>query len=1105
MFTRRFLSLLISIALVAAPVTPSSAEDIDLFTQPKNTGANNRPNILIIIDNSSNWSRADQAWPGDIKQGQAELNALRRIVAATGDNVNIGLMFLASGSGAGGSGNNGAYIRFHMRQMTATNKAALIELIGTDSCVDGTNSLNGTPNCIYKNFSTGEQVSTATTDYSATLFEAYKYFGGYTSPANALTNVAGSPLAADKFGATRYSGNPDSKYDAAAYTGGSTKPAYNSPINADNSCTSNHVILIGNGFPNQDAPATLLSGVGGSTVQLKMPPATVTTPPTPDSFPSTNPNKVRYADEWAKFLFETDVSSAQGQQNVRTYTIDVFNAKQEEDQTQLLKSMARAGGDPSQYHQAKSEDAIVAALNKILIDIQSVNSVFTSATVPVTAANRVQQENEIYFGSFVPDSEAKPRWYGNLKKYQAKMFGNEVRLADKNGNQALIGGAFDACATSFWTTDNLTNSLANGGYWAFDINAKGLCPEGSSGTSVYSDLPDSGFTRKGGAAEVLRRGNDPSGTLTTNVNRTLYTCASSDTCPTGATGRVTFDATNVAASRLGTSLTAAQHTNTIDHTIGKDVNDENGNSNFTETRSTIHGDVVHSRVVPVNYGGTTGVVLYYGSNDGPFRAVSGKDGKELWGFIAPEHHGKLKRLTDNSPLTLYAGMSTTGITPAPTPKDYFFDGAAGLYQNADNSKVMIYPTMRRGGRMLYAMDVTNPTDPMVKWRVGCDETGTCTSGYSEIGQTWSAPNVARVAGYASGTTPIIVMGGGYDTCEDTDSKTPVCSSAKGRGVYVIDAITGEQLAVFSTHSSTSTTSHTTNGTGTGPAGRSVPADVAFVDRNADGMVDHAYVADTGGNLFRIDFVNPSTFQPFAKTLWTMTKIAYTNNSGEGRKFLQAPGVLATKTKVFIAIGTGDRERPLRTNYPYTQNVQNRFYMFIDKFPSTASAAVNLDDTDKLANFTSTTSCDTTLSSSSLGWFMGINNSQGEQTVSSALIFGGLIFFNTNAPTEVVTNQCGADLGQARGYAVNLLNASGSIGATGICGGNRFGLFVGGGLPPTPVAAVLPIGAGGKPELVIIGAANLDGTGGSIPQGAQRPKPPVQSKRNRVYWYKQGNF
>ena len=77
-------------------------------------------------------------------------------------------------------------MRYHVRQMTATNKAALQELIGTDSCVDGRNSLNSTPNCIFKNFdSPAEKVGSAKTDYSAALFEVFKYFGGYTSPANA--------------------------------------------------------------------------------------------------------------------------------------------------------------------------------------------------------------------------------------------------------------------------------------------------------------------------------------------------------------------------------------------------------------------------------------------------------------------------------------------------------------------------------------------------------------------------------------------------------------------------------------------------------------------------------------------------------------------------------------------------------------------------------------------------------------------------------------------------------------------------------------------------------------------------------------------------------
>ena len=60
--------------------------------------------------------------------------------------------------------------------------------------------------------------------------------------------------------------------------------------------------------------------------------------------------------------------------------------------------------------------------------------------------------------------------------------------------------------------------------------------------------------------------------------------------------------------------------------------------------------MAHSRPLPVNYAGSEGVVVYYGSNDGTFRAVSARDdttgGKELWAFVAPEHHARLKRLRD---------------------------------------------------------------------------------------------------------------------------------------------------------------------------------------------------------------------------------------------------------------------------------------------------------------------------------------------------------------------------------------------------------------------------------------------------------------------------
>jgi type IV pilus assembly protein PilY1 len=456
----------------------------------------------------------------------------------------------------------------------------------------------------------------------------------------------------------------------------------------------------------------------------------------------------------------------------------------------------------------------------------------------------------------------------------------------------------------------------------------------------------------------------------------------------------------------------------------------------------------------------------------------------LWAFVAPEHHGRLKRLADNGPLITYPN------TPPTVPsqkKDYFFDGSIGVFQNADNTQVRVFPTMRRGGRMLYAFDVTAPTAPALMWRVGCpnltDDVG-CTTGLSGIGQTWSFPNVARIKGLNGGNDPVIVMGGGYDSCEDADTSAPSCGAgAKGKKVYVIDAATGGLLASFDTL-------------------RSVAADVTLIDRDFDGLVDHAFVADTGGNLYRVDFVDPLTQAPLAAGGWAIRHIARTNNPvAAGRKFQFAPAVLAAAQpdRVFIALGSGDRERPLEGNYPFVENIVNRFYMFVDVL-STSGAPVDLDGAT-MANFTSNTTCATTLSTSLQGWFMDLNTGRGEQTVTSATIFGGLIFFSTNRPVPPVPGQCGNNLGEARGYAVNLLNASGAADTEAICGGERSGVFLGGGLPPSPVVGRVPIN--GRPVTVMIGGIQRSG-GASSPIGAQRVRPVITQKRLRTYWYTHGD-
>ena len=1067
-----FLRMICGAALAASLAAPPAfAEDIDLFTGVSGTSGP-APNILIILDNSANWNRNDQQWPVG-KQGQSELQALHDLMMQLKDNTkpfdpvtnpylvasaNIGLMMFTSAGSP-----SGAYVRYAVRGMSNdTNRKAFMEMIDGNGTCPSTNSLMGTPNCILQNFSSSsEETNSASTIYETALYEAFKYFGGYTDPAHAHSDSTPSPYITDSthFGPARYSGL-DSKADPFAFTNPS-KNIYAPPFNADgsNSCARNYIIFIGNGYPSQVLGATQLQNINGD-----------------PTIPGPIGNKSNLSASWARYDYLTDMNAVAGQQNAQTYTLDVYNAHQDTVQTSLLSAMAKYGN--GQYFAVHSQQDILKALEDILIQIQSVNSVFASASLPINATNRSQNANQVYIGMFRPDPKAQPRWYGNLKQYQVALFSTGAALADANGKQAVstTTGFLQPCAQSFWTVDS-------GTYWSFSPQSAGTCTVVPNSTN--SDLPDGAVVEKGGAAEVVRRGNNPTAVAPFTVNRTMYTETASFT-----NSLVPFNSTNVTMARTGAASSTVNQS-IVDYTFGKDVNNENldlnadGTQDVTDPRPSIHGDIAHSRPLPVNFGGTRGVVIYYGANDGPYRAVDGTTGKELWSFVAPEHHSKLQRLYLNSPLISYPTLSTT-LTPAPTPKDYFFDGATGLYQNADNSKVWIFPTMRRGGRMLYAFDVSTTT-PVLKWSLGCpdltDDTG-CSTNASGIGQTWSFANVTFIKGYSSGTSPVIVMGGGYDNCEDTDSKTTTCTSAeKGRHVYVIDAITGAILKTFDTD-------------------RAVPGDVTLVDRNFDGFADHAYLADTGGSLYRIDFVDPSTMVARASTAWTITKIAQT--SGAARKFLFGPSALALTNQVMLAIGSGDRERPLITNYPYgtdaSSAVLNRFYMFIDKF---SGSTVDLDGSS-MSNFTAGTDCNTVLGNDKLGWFMDLNAGRGEQTVTSSVIFGGTVFFSTNRPVTAA-NACSNNLGEARGYAVNLLNASGVIGTGQLCGGSRSGTFTGGGLPPSPVIGTVPVNDNGttRPISVLIGAIDLQSGTGS-PIGAQQPPVPIKQTRSRIYWYQKGD-
>ncbi|MEW5754831.1 MAG: PilC/PilY family type IV pilus protein [Pseudomonadota bacterium] len=1024
----------------------AGAEDIDVFIG-KSAGSTDAPNVIFLIDNSPNWSRASQQWPDDSgNQGESELLAISEVLdlLAVSDEVNIGLALLTeyAGSTASGAtpGNGGGYLRFGARDMSvAANKTALKNILAKirSNVNDPKEKLGGMPK----------------KEEAAAFYELYKYFSN-------LAPYTG-PLASNPWADVNLNGGDATHY--TAYGQGMTSGfainsdgKYQSTVTKENSCARNFIIYIANnannsGFAGRSSYQASVANVGSTQLPL-------------------TGGESNWVDEWAKYLYSNGVR-VEGEEDktrsVVTYVLDAYNKQQNVAYSKVLQNTARVGG--GRYFQVGNKAAIKAALLTIMAEIKAVNTTFASASLPVNTTNRSQNRNQVFISMFRPDQEAEPVWMGNLKQYKVIFNPDDetkLELGDVAGEIATstTTGFFNDCALSFWTTDS-------GNYWeSVPINPvpKGTCP--TTSYNAFSDAPDGSFVEKGGVAEVIRKGNNPPSTNTTPtwaVNRTIYTLAGSS-----------LTAFNTTTSSLSASV--------VDFIQGKDVNDEDGDGNVSETRPTLHGDSIHSRPLPIDYG-DAGVTVYYGSNDGTLRAVDSTTGRERWAFIAPEFFSRLGRLQANSPLVKYPGMSSS-ITPAPTPKDYFFDGSVGGYQNLDNSKVWIYPTMRRGGRMIYAFDVTNPASPSFKWKAGCpnltNDTG-CSSGMSGIGQTWSRPNVARIKGY-SNETPVVVVGGGYDACEDANTATPSCASPKGAGVYLFDASNGTPIKTFTTL-------------------RSVAADVALLDVNNDNMADYAFLSDTGGNIYRISFTRgPSTaYSELAPADWEITRIAYTN--GAGRKFLYPPAMAQISGgNVYLAIGSGDREHPLISDYPYN-NVENRFYVLLHNLASTT--AVNLDSGDAMYDYTSSTGCDAAgvkPGSGKMGWYMKLNQyGQGEQTVTSALITAGMVAFSTNRPIPAAEGSCENSLGEARGYWVNLLNASGSIGAApGSCGGVRSSKFIGGGIVPSPVKATVEVD--GKSKTFTIGTVDPDTQTDESPVSPNEPKPGISSERSLMYWKSSGD-
>lgn len=619
------------------------ADDTELFTRPPGF-IQPAPNVLFILDNSANWNASNQNWEGGGAQGLAELRAIANVMDAFADKpINVGLM-MYTGSGS----TVGSYVRYGFRPVeNAQNRSAFRGIV--NGMVNGGNLA-----------SQGEQVAQGADRYSGkSYYEAYLYFSG-------LKNF----WTPDVFG--DFSGNSNPKTTAnLGLTNNFAYPSssggiYSSPLNTGVPCARNYIIFISNAGNN-------LGGAGAQTYSNGANPVTVGSKiPLPSSAASEF-----WIDEWAKYLYETGVKTPDDTVNgsVITYSIDVYNAAQNTTLTPLMQSMARNGG--GRYFQAANEAAIENAISEIFDEIQSVNSVFASVSLPVSVNVRGTNLNQVYLGMFRPDLKAQPVWPGNLKQYQLAMDENEnLFIADSTKADALSStGFFKNGAISFWTSANT--------YWSFD--------PASDSTTPSSDSPDGPLVERGGAGQSLRWNINGSGCESVTdaadvnackllaTNRKVYThlggVSSAVSLASNASNSFSSSNTAVTSSALG-AASDEERTAIINWIRGADLKDEDGRGDTTDLRPMAHGDVVHSRPAVINYnryGDDNDIMVYYGANDGLLRAIQGGQAKtpgndrlaggaEYWSFAAEEFYPKFKRQYNNSPKVSWEAGGVSSFT-----------------------------------------------------------------------------------------------------------------------------------------------------------------------------------------------------------------------------------------------------------------------------------------------------------------------------------------------------------------------------------------------------------------------------------------------------------
>jgi type IV pilus assembly protein PilY1 len=333
-------------------------------------------------------------------------------------------------------------------------------------------------------------------------------------------------------------------------------------------------------------------------------------------------------------------------------------------------------------------------------------------------------------------------WKGNIKKFR-------ISEANDPSKGVLLGDVLDRSGNPAISATNEIKKEA---------------------VSYWSESADGGEVEAGGVGEVL---------LKRTSARKIYTYLGTNTDLTDSSNAFNRGNASITPQKLGlASDDLTGRDKTVDFIHGLDVYDENRNGIYNEKREWILGAFIHSRPLVIHYSNLS--VMYAGANDGMLHAFN--NGWPLDGTNWHDGTGKSYGLSSSEFIAQFEEFEWRGL-------QFFVDGPPKAYIERDSSgnliRAILIFGLRRGGDRYLALDVTDPYKPKWLWEISHS-----TSGFEELGQTWSSPLIGKVK-LATGDKWVVFIGGGYDTNQDN---LPVISNdKKGRGVYVVDIFDGSLI------------------------------------------------------------------------------------------------------------------------------------------------------------------------------------------------------------------------------------------------------------------------------------------------------------------------